>query len=182
MLETSSRTVWLESIGAILIILLGSGLHFAFVLLGSWVPVALVAAVNESIWEHLKLAFWPGFCWACLMPLPPRLTRRDVFSAKGFSLAITAILIVTVFTAYTAILERNFLLIDIGIFVAAICIGQIVSILLLAYKDRMRGLIHVFGLVLLGLQVVAYSTLTFFPLNHWLFIEARSGTIGIPAH
>ena len=182
MLETSSRIIWLEAIGAILIILLGSGLHFAFVLLGSWAPVALVAAVNESIWEHLKLAFWPGFFWACLMPLPPRLTRRDVFSVKGFSLAITAILIVTVFTAYTAILERNFLLIDIGIFVAAICIGQIVSILLLAYEDQIPALIHGFGLVLLGLQVVAYSTLTFFPLNHWLFIEARSGTIGIPAH
>lgn len=63
MLETSSRIVWLESIGAIMMILFGSGLHFAFVLLGSWAPVALVAAVNESIWEHLKLAFWTGlFC------------------------------------------------------------------------------------------------------------------------
>ena len=38
-------------------ILLGSGLHFAFVLLGSWAPLALVAAVNESIWEHLKAGF-----------------------------------------------------------------------------------------------------------------------------
>lgn len=116
------------------------------------------------------------------MPLPPRLTRRDVFRAKGVSLAITAILIVTVFTAYTAIFERNFLLINIGIFVAAICISQIVSILLLAYEDRMRELNCVFGLVLLGLQVVAFSNLTFFSLSHWLFIEAHSGTIGIPAH
>ena len=85
--------------------------------------------------------------------------RRDLASQ------LLLFLIVTVFTAYTAILERNFLLIDIGIFVAAICIGQIVSILLLAYKDQIPVLIHVFGLVLLGLQVVAYSTLTFFPLQ-----------------
>lgn len=36
----------------------GSALHFAY----DWLPVPLVglfAPVNESVWEHLKLLFWP---------------------------------------------------------------------------------------------------------------------------
>ena len=179
--DTASRIAYLEAIGTVIMITLGSGLHFAFALFGSWTPLALVAAVNESIWEHLKLAFWPGFLWACLMPLPSQIIRCDILSAKGISLAITAILIVTTFLAYTTVLERNFLFIDIGIFVAAICIGQLVSLLLLVYAIRVREHTQVFGLVLLGLQVFAFSTFTFFPLDHWLFIEAHSGAKGIPA-
>jgi hypothetical protein len=34
-------------------------LHFAFGWSGRWLPLALVAPVNESVWEHLKMAYWP---------------------------------------------------------------------------------------------------------------------------
>ncbi|WP_170611219.1 DUF6512 family protein [Ruegeria arenilitoris] len=180
MLENSFRLVWLEAVGTVFMILFGFGLHFAFALLASWTPVALVAAVNESIWEHLKLAFWPGLFWAYLMPLLPQVSRRDILSSKGVSLATTAVFIVTAFSAYTAVLGYNLLAVDIGIFVAAVCVGQSVSILLLVYKNETYKLIHVFGLVLLGLQVAAYSTFTFSPPDHWLFIEAQSGVRGIP--
>jgi len=93
-------------------------MHFAFGWLRDWTPLALVAAVNESIWEHLKLAFWPGVLWAWIMPLPPDSSRWEVLSAKGMILAITAILIVKIFTTYTAILGRNLLFLDIGTFVS----------------------------------------------------------------
>lgn len=162
-------------------ILLGSAMHFAFSWLGELTPVALVAAVNESIWEHLKLAFWPGVFWACIMPLPAHLNRWDVLSAKGVSLAITAMLIVTIFTSYTAILGRNLLALDIGTFVVAICIGQLISALLLVNRGSQRRLIFVVGGVLLALQVAAFCLFTFFPPDHWLFIENRTGIRGIPA-
>ena len=55
-----------EIIGAVIISLLGSFLHFFFALLGEWPPVALIAAVNESVWEHLKLAFWPALIFALI--------------------------------------------------------------------------------------------------------------------
>lgn len=46
-----SRTIlcW-EIIGAIFIIFAGSALHFVFGWVGGWRPVALIAAVNESVW------------------------------------------------------------------------------------------------------------------------------------
>ena len=93
-------------------------MHFAFGWFRDWTPLALAAAVNESRWEHLKLAFWPGVLWAWIMPLPPDSSRWEVLSAKGMSLAITAILIVKIFTTYTAILGRNLLFLDIGTFVS----------------------------------------------------------------
>jgi len=161
-------------------ILLGSSMHFAFAWLGNWTPLALVAAVNESIWEHLKLAFWPGLLWACLMPLPPNSSRWEVMSSKGVSLVITAILIVTIFTTYTAILGRNLLFLDIGTFVFAICVGQLISALLINSGASQNRFVFVLGTLLVALQLIAYSLFTFFPPDHWLFVEAHTGLRGIP--
>ena len=59
------RTVrsW-ETIGVLFIVLAGSALHFVFEWTGYWRPVAWLAAVNESVWEHFKLAFWPSLFFA----------------------------------------------------------------------------------------------------------------------
>lgn len=37
---------------------IGTGLHFLYDLLPI-APVAIFAPVNESVWEHIKLLFWP---------------------------------------------------------------------------------------------------------------------------
>lgn len=55
--------------------LAGFGLHFAYALLP--VPlVGLFAPINESVWEHLKLLFWPtlgaGFILTHAKPDQPR--------------------------------------------------------------------------------------------------------------
>ena len=39
--------------------ILGTFLHFFFDLTGGNVVAALFSAVNESIWEHMKLLFFP---------------------------------------------------------------------------------------------------------------------------
>lgn len=46
------------SIGFVCAALLGAALHFLY----TWCPqplVGLFAPVNESVWEHLKLLYWP---------------------------------------------------------------------------------------------------------------------------
>jgi Family of unknown function (DUF6512) len=170
-----------ELIGAVVMVLAGSGLHFAFDWAGGWRPLAVIAAVNESVWEHLKLAFWPGALWALFAPVPDGLRRADLMAAKGLTLLVTAVLIVAVFRSYTAILGRNLLPLDIGTFVLAILIGQALSATLLSRGALSGAITRRAGLVLFGAQLAAYGLLTFFPLDHWLFIEARSGLRGIPA-
>lgn len=55
-----------EIAGAVLISLAGSLFHFVFEFFNKWPPLALIAAVNESTWEHLKLAFWPALVYALI--------------------------------------------------------------------------------------------------------------------
>lgn len=46
--------------------LIGSGLHFIYDLAKHHKGVALFGAVNESYWEHIKIAFWPVFLLAVI--------------------------------------------------------------------------------------------------------------------
>jgi len=170
-----------ELVGAAFMVIAGSLLHFAFEWANGWPPIAVVAAVNESVWEHLKLAFWPGAFWATFAPAPDGLRRADLIAAKGLTLLVTAVLIVAVFSSYTAILGRNLLPLDIGTFVLAILIGQALSAALLSRGAPFGAAILWAGLGLFGTQLAAYGLLTVFPPDHWLFIEASSGLRGIPA-
>ena len=181
MISRTRRILVFELSGTVFMIVVGSALHFLFNWVGGWPPVALIAAVNESIWEHLKLAFWPGLFWAGIMPRPMGVHRRDLLAAKGLSLFITAVLIVAIFTSYTAILGRNLLALDIGTFVLAILIGQVLSAVLVASSAFQHDAFRRACLSLLGLQVLAFSFFTFLAPDHWLFIEASSGLRGIPA-
>jgi hypothetical protein len=169
----------LEAAGALAMVLAGSALHFAYGWSGAWRPLALVAAVNESIWEHLKLAFWPGLAWALVERAALPGLGGQLWAAKGVSLLAISGLIVGVFTGYTAILGRNLLVLDIGTFVLAVALGQALSAVLLA--RRWPRWARRAGTALLLAQVAAFSLFTFHPPAHWLFLEARSGTYGIPA-
>jgi hypothetical protein len=168
-----------EIAGAIFIIIVGSALHFVFRWTGDWRPVALIAAVNESIWEHLKLAFWPGLFWTLLPQKGLGLSLLERFATKGFTLGVTAVLIVTIFKSYTVILGHNLLLLDIGTFVLAVMIGQTISAALNIYGKLAPAPLAV-GLSLLIIQLTAYAFFTFYPPDFWLFIDSRNGLRGIP--
>ena len=49
-----------EVISVCWIILVGGFMHSVYKLSGYWQPIALIAPVNESIWEHQKMFFWPS--------------------------------------------------------------------------------------------------------------------------
>ena len=48
-----------EILGIIFIFSLGSFFHFLFELSGELYLIGAISAVNESVWEHLKLSYFP---------------------------------------------------------------------------------------------------------------------------
>jgi hypothetical protein len=174
-----ARTVfrW-EIAGALFIVVAGSALHFAFDWTNRWWPLAVFAAVNESIWEHLKLAFWPGLFWAAVTFRAVGLSWSENLSIKGVTLLLTACLIIGIFVSYTYILGRNILILDIGTFALAVFIGQLASALLIIRRVSNRKLVRL-GLALLFVQLAAYNLFTFYPPELWLFVDSRTGAVGI---
>jgi hypothetical protein len=178
--RTNSTLGWAVG-GTLFISIVGSALHFAFAWSGNWLPVAMFAAVNESIWEHLKLAFWPGLLWAAIERPNLNLGRSEFWAIKGIALLVAPIAIVLVFTAYTGILGRNILYLDIGTFIFAVALGQFVSAWLITSSLKSLAIRRI-GHLLLAMQIMAYSTLTFLPPEIDLFMDSRNGSYGIPAH
>lgn len=164
--------------GIIFIVVLGSLLHFAFEWSGNWPPLGAIAAVNESVWEHLKLGFWPALLYAALE------YGRFGKSANNFPFAKTAgiylipVTIVVLYYAYTAILGHGLLVVDIAIFVVAVIIGQLVSYKLLM-ASALPARVNRFAPVALVILAILFVLFTFYPPQIPLFRDSVTGGYGI---
>ncbi|HUT80650.1 MAG TPA: DUF6512 family protein [Candidatus Bathyarchaeia archaeon] len=47
-------------VGGVAIFSLGALWHFIFAWTDGWAPIGWLLPVNESVWEHVKLMFWPA--------------------------------------------------------------------------------------------------------------------------
>ncbi|MEO1293055.1 MAG: DUF6512 family protein [Pseudomonadota bacterium] len=172
---------WEHLVATLAIFAIGSALHFAYSWLGEWRPSALLAAVNESVWEHLKIAFWPALLWSLLRWRGNTCSDTSYWAARSFGLLTTSFVIIGVFYGYTAILGDNLLPVDIATFALAIFAGQLVAARALRWVERARKL-RVSGLGLLIAQIAAFATLTFFPPHLPLFEDPRNGFYGLKAY
>ncbi len=172
------RLFLLEMLGIPCVVAMGIALHFLFAWSGHWTPIALVAPVNESVWEHFKLVFWPGVFWALVEYAACRPSAREFWSAKGYALLVAPFLIAGLFYGYTAVLGRNILALDIGTFVVAVVIAQLASAYLInAHIQPAWG--RLVGIGLLLCQLAAYASFAFYPPPLGLFEDGRRGTRGI---
>lgn len=168
-----------ELIGIAVIAGVGAVMHFAFAWSGELRPVAVFAAVNESVWEHLKMTYWPWLLYAALeYPRIKHLTGNFIF-AKTAGIYIMPAAIIAPFYGYTAVIGGDNLVADITIFVVAIALGQLASykIMMLPQLSRRRYILAIVGLVALG---VIYAVFTFYPPQAPIFREAATGAYGIP--
>jgi len=167
-----------EIAGVFWIFLAGSVLHFAYDWLGRAAPVSLVAAVNESVWEHLKLAYWPAVAWAIAERAALGRQFKNLWAAKAVGIYLMPVTIAALFYGYTGVLGRNVLWIDISIFFVAAAAGQLASYLLLTARDASRALNHL-GLLALLLLGAAFMAFTFAPPHLPMFRDAVTGSYGI---
>ena len=111
-------------------VVLGSAMHFLY----DWVPIPLVglfAPINESVWEHLKLLFWP-FLIGCVFLQG---TAKDKQTFWGAVLA--ACLVMPLFlTGMYYLLNGGFMVeslpVDLALYGITILLG---FVLLSAWKD-----------------------------------------------
>lgn len=163
--------------GIVFIILVGSLLHFVFELSGYSKVIALIAAVNESVWEHLKLGFWPAVFYALIEY--PFLKRPNFLIAKGVCMYVIPLSIVVLFYSYTAVLGYNTLVMDILIFVVAVILGQVISYKILMSQElpHMWNRVAVAAVIFLAILFIVF---TFYPPHLSIFQDSVTGRYGIP--
>lgn len=168
-----------ELIGIAVISVLGSGLHFLFEVSGNWPPVGVIAAVNESVFEHLKLTFWPTVLYAAATWKLLKKTTNNFIIAKAVALYIMPLTIVVLFYGYTTLTGIESVIIDILIFFIAVACGQLAGYGLLKMK-ALAGWLNWFSLVFIIALAVIYGLFTFYPPHLPFFMDSPTGTYGIP--
>lgn len=178
MSQVNSRSVLTyEVVGMVFIIFLGSALHFTFEWSGNQPIVGAFSPVNESVWEHLKLAFWSSLLFMLVEYALLNKKVNNFAFAKTVGVYTMVAIIPIIFYSYTAIIEDN-ALIDILTFILAVIIGQLASYKLLTYKNLAQylNIVALVSLVLLGLAFVLF---TFYPPQLPIFMDSRNGKYGI---
>jgi Family of unknown function (DUF6512) len=167
-----------ELIGMVFIIILGSVLHFTFEWSVNQPIVGVFSAVNESVWEHLKLTFWPALLFMLVDYVLLKKTANNFAFAKTIGVYLMVIIIPIIFYSYTAITGESIFVMDISTFIVAVIIGQLSSYKLLTYKKLSENLnrVSLIALVLLGLVFVLF---TFYPPQLPIFRDPNTGRYGV---
>jgi hypothetical protein len=168
--------------GILFILSLGTLLHFTFEFSGYWFPVGIFSAVNESVWEHLKMAFWPALFWTLIEYLavrPKAQMAPNFFLAKAIGAFLMLAIIVSVFYTYTPFVIESILAVDISSYFVAVIIGQLVSLKLIGVL-KLSGRFNQLGLILFAIGVLCFALFTFFPPHAGIFMDSNSLTYGIP--
>ena len=142
--------------------------------------IGLFCAVNESTWEHIKLALTPTILWSIVDGLLYG-SNPNYFLAKLVSLLVIIILMPLLFYGYKMIIKKNSVILNIVNFYIVIIASQLSFYYILQAKPitfipnylSCLGLFIVFG---------AYLLLTLMPLKNFIFKDPISKKYGFKAH
>lgn len=149
--------------------LVGASLHFTYELSDfSSNIVAYFSAVNESTWEHLKMAFFPGLVFALIEYTYVRDQVNNYFVAKTANLFIMPLVIVIGWYIYAPAVGRSIYPVDLALFYLAVFIGQFVSYKLLT-QPPLEKKINNYAIGAFLALFLAFSTFTFYPPRIFLF-------------
>ena len=157
----------------------GTALHFLYQWSGESVAAAPFAAVNESVWEHMKLLFWPMQLWAGAERAVLGGYSRGFWPAKALGIILGLALIPALYYTYTGALGVSVMWVDIAIFFVAAAAAFLAETRMLARDWRCRGGARASALVLLLLLSAAFVLCTFVPPRFPLFRDPVTGFYGL---
>lgn len=122
-----SSVLRFEIMSAIVIMILGTILHFVYDWTNSNLFVGIFTPVNESVWEHLKLLFYPMLLMLIIGYCCEGKRVIGYLCAKVLGIIVAISFTIIFYYTYSGIIGKNFAPIDIGIFFVAVILGQYVS-------------------------------------------------------
>ena len=113
--------------GILFTITAGTLLHFCYEWSGENPFVALFAPVSESVWEHLKLLFFPVLVYTLFEIIVLFKASGRFLTARVAGVILGMFFILAAFFTYTGIIGKEFLAADILIFTLSVLITFLAS-------------------------------------------------------
>ncbi len=144
------------------------------VLMHLWAPLFVSVPIlntlfpsNESIWEHLKLLFFPAILTAVIRRTATGKLQHGILTTFAEGLLLSMLLMIAGFYTYSGILGTHDLRIDIGLFY--LC--TLVLTLYVHFRSSGQKKSSLPGLVILLLLTGCFYYFTLYPPNLGLFRE-----------
>lgn len=167
-------------IGFFFISILGTISHFLYEKSDHNKVVGIFSAVNESTWEHIKIALTPAFIYS-LVDGYFYGDNPNYFFAKLVGIASIIIIIPLIFYTYTKIVKKNILIVDISTFFIAILLSEMFTYRILLLDPISYSLKYA-SLVLLFVIFGFYLLLTTYPIKNKLFKDPITKKYGVEGH
>nr|WP_143259611.1 DUF6512 family protein [Anaerofilum sp. An201] len=165
--------------GTLFTLTAGTLLHFVYEWLGP--QGAVIGAVNESTWEHLKLVFWPMLFFSLAEYAVYGRRLRAFWTSRAAGVLAGMAAVVVLFYTYTGVVGRNFVPVDIGIFAVAVLLAWWTAWRMLRRPcawQRRRWAVWA-AVVVLAALTVCFAVFTYWPPHIALFLDPVTGTYGL---
>lgn len=149
--------------GAIFTILLGTLLHFTYDISGNSDFVAIFSAVNESIWEHLKLIFFPMIIFSLAEYFVYGKKYANFWACKLVSVLSGMLFITVIFCTYGGVIGKSSAFFNILLFIVAVIFSYLLNYRLLKDGFLSSGLLNKTAILLIIVLFFMFWFFTFYP-------------------
>lgn len=147
--------------GFIIVSILGTLFHYVYEWTGRLWLLGLVFPVNESTWEHMKLAFFPMLLYGIFMCIYLKKNYPAVCFAVLTGTIVATLMIPIIFYTYRGVLGFGVTWLDMLTFYLAVLIGIIVEhCMLIGLEDDCKVGTMVMGVICV-IMAIAFFVFTY---------------------
>ena len=154
--------------------IVGTLMHFVYDWTNKSPITALIAPVNESVFEHLKLTFFPLLAFAVFEYFFIGKMHKGFFCIKARSILLGILSVLVLYYTYTGIIGQNYMIPDVLIFYISVLISTLYFVK--NYKPNKRN--NILGIIIFILVWIIFIVFTFSTPHINLFLDPR-GFYGI---
>lgn len=177
---TATETSILLSIP--ILIILGSLMHFIYEWSGNLTIVGILAPINESVWEHLKLTLYPTILWWLIgyfiFKRKCTISKEQWFSSAAVAVITCHLVILSFFYTYTGALGIESLMLDIFSLFLGVIISQYLALHLYKFA-KLNTVTYFIAIIIFIFLIITFTLFTFNPPHFPIFMDSITGKYGI---
>ena len=166
-------------LGIIFCAVAGTLSHFLYNWSGGSTLVGVFTPVNESIWEHLKLLFYPVLIFSVYEYLSSRRETDSFIPARTLSLITGMVFTLTAYYTITGIIGRDISWVNVAIFFVSVLIVFLLTNCIIKNTKKVSKACIIWSLVAVAVFATLLTGWTFYPPNLNVFIDMQTRTRGI---
>ncbi len=160
----NKKVLKFEILGFIFTSIFGTLSHFFYDWTNKNSVIGLFCPVNESVFEHLKLLFFPYLIWSFVEVINLSKDKFNVYTAKLAGITSGMFSTLAIFYTSVGMFGKSFEFINIASFFIGVLLAYIISYNIID-NSKGKGLINGLSLATLIIIAVCFMFFTRFPAN-----------------